>query len=136
MRRDLTEQIAQFMDEQFLDPTITATASRPASITNGIASPAASGDDADALYNDLNTALATFDAADVGTETVHIIMPPSLSRGISTMRNALGQGEFSLDESAGRHADGLSGHRVARMRRRRPSCSSRRTKFSSPMMGG
>ena len=95
VRRDLTEQIAQFMDEQFLDPTITATTSRPASITNGIASPAASGDDADALYNDLNTALATFDAAGVGTDSVHIIMPPALSRGISTMRNALGQGEFS-----------------------------------------
>jgi HK97 family phage major capsid protein/HK97 family phage prohead protease len=94
VRRDLTEQIAQFMDEQFLDPTITVSASRPASITNGIASPAASGDDADALYNDLNTALATFDNADVGTETVHIIMPPSLSRGIATMRNALGQTEF------------------------------------------
>lgn len=96
VRRDLTEQIAQFMDEQFLDPTITATDNRPASITNGVASPAASGDDADALYTDLNTALATFDNANLGTESVHIIMPPALARGISTMRNALGQSEFPL----------------------------------------
>lgn len=94
VRRDLTEQIARYIDEQFLDPTITVSASRPASITNGIASPAASGDDADALYNDLNTALATFDNADLGTESVHIVTTPALARGISTMRNALGQPEF------------------------------------------
>lgn len=94
VREDLAKQIVQFMDSQFLDPTVTATSSRPAAITNGIASPAASGDDANALYTDLNTALATFDNANLDTESVHILMTPALARGISTMRNALGQTEF------------------------------------------
>lgn len=95
VRRDLIEQIARFMDQQFLDPTITATATRPASITNGVVAPNASGTDADALYVDLNGALATFDNADMSTASLVIIMPPALARGISTLRNALGQFEFS-----------------------------------------
>lgn len=94
VRRDLVEQIVRFKDRQFLDPAVTATSARPASITNGVASPAASGTDADAVYTDLNTALATFDAAEVGTETVHILMPPSVARAIASLRNALGQFEF------------------------------------------
>jgi HK97 family phage major capsid protein/HK97 family phage prohead protease len=94
VRRDLVEQIVRFMDRQFLDPTITATSARPASITNGVSSPAASGTDADAVYADMNTALATFDAAEVGTDTVHVLMPPSVARAIASLRNALGQFEF------------------------------------------
>lgn len=94
VRRDLKDQIVAFMDRQFVDPTITATSSRPASITNGVASPAASGTDADALYADLNTALATFDDAETGTENVYILMRPAVARGISALRNALGQFEF------------------------------------------
>jgi HK97 family phage major capsid protein len=95
VRRDLVEQIVRFMDEQFIDPAITATSARPASITNGVSSPAASGTDADAVYVDMNTALATFDNAEMGTETVHVLMPPSVARAISSLRNALGQFEFS-----------------------------------------
>lgn len=95
VRRDLVEQIAKFIDEQFLDPAITASSSRPASITNGVASPPASGTDADALYKDLNGAMATFDTAETGTNTVHLLMRPALARGISALRNTLGQFEFS-----------------------------------------
>jgi len=101
VRQDLTEQIAQFMDSQFLDPAVAAGANNPASVTNGVASPAASGTDADALYVDLNTALATFDNADLGTESVHIVMTPALARGISTLRNALGQAEFPTMNPSG-----------------------------------
>jgi HK97 family phage major capsid protein len=93
VRDDLVKQIAQFMDEQFLNPSITATANRPASITNGVASPAASGTDADALYLDLNTALATFDDNE-GAENITILMTPALARGISTLRNSMGVLEF------------------------------------------
>jgi HK97 family phage major capsid protein len=94
VRTDLVEQIVRFMDRQLIDPTVTATSARPASITNGVASPAASGTDADAVYADMNTALATFDNAEVGTETIHVLMPPSVARAISSLRNALGQFEF------------------------------------------
>jgi HK97 family phage major capsid protein len=90
VRRDLVEQIARFMDQQFIDPTVTATTNRPASITNGVTSPAASGTTADDVALDINTALATFDSADVSTESVVILMTPALARGISTLRTDLG----------------------------------------------
>lgn len=101
VRRDLTEQIARFMDAQFLNPAITATANRPASITNGVVAVSATGTDADALYADLNSALAAFDDAEMNTNTVHLIMPPALARGISSLRNALGQFEFGGVSMAG-----------------------------------
>ena len=94
VRRDLVEQIARFIDDQLLDPAVSASANNPASLTNGVASPAASGADADALYVDINTALATFDNANNGTASVHIIIPPALARGISTLRNTMGNFEF------------------------------------------
>jgi HK97 family phage major capsid protein/HK97 family phage prohead protease len=92
-RDDLVKQAAKFLDEQFLNPSITATANRPASITNGVASPAASGTDADALYLDMNAALATFDNNE-DADNLYILMPPALARGISTLRNAQGIMEF------------------------------------------
>jgi len=95
VRRDLVEQIARFKDRQFIDSTVTATANRPAAITQGVSSPAASGTTAEDLYFDMNQALATFDNADQSTETVVIVMTPALARGISTLRNALGQFEFT-----------------------------------------
>jgi len=94
VRTDLVDQIVRFMDRQFLDSTVTATANRPAAITQGVSSPAASGTTAEDLYFDMNTALATFDNADQSTESVVILMTPALARGISTLRNALGQLEF------------------------------------------
>lgn len=95
VRRDLVEQIARFMDQQWIDTTVTATASRPASITNGVASPSASGTTIEDFWADMNTALATFDSAEVSTESIVVLMTPALARGISTLRNALGQFEFT-----------------------------------------
>lgn len=95
VRNDLVKSIAKFMDEQLLDTSITATSSRPASLTNGVSATSASGYDADALYTDLNTALAGYDDAETGTDNIYLLMTPATARGISTMRNALGQFEFN-----------------------------------------
>jgi HK97 family phage major capsid protein/HK97 family phage prohead protease len=101
VRTDLVEQMARFLDAQFITPTVTVGANNPASITNLVASPPATGTDADALYVDLNTALATFDTANMGTESVHIIMTPALARGISTLRTTLGVTEFPAMSPSG-----------------------------------
>lgn len=102
VRRDLVEQIARFMDAQFITPSVSAGANNPASITNGVASPSAGGTTAEDLYFDLNAALATFDDVDLSTESLVILMTPALARGISTLRNALGQFEFgSLTRTGG-----------------------------------
>jgi len=101
VRRDLVEQMARFIDAQFITPSVSAGANNPASVTNGVSGHGASGTDADSLYTDLNTALSDFDAADLGTESVVVIMPPALSRGIATLRNALGQFVFPTVEVMG-----------------------------------
>jgi len=95
VRRDLIEQIAQYQDGQFLDPAITETATRPASITQGVSAVPASGTDGDSLYEDLNDALAAFDTANLSTSSMVFVMPMAVARGISTLRNALGQFEFT-----------------------------------------
>lgn len=94
VRNDLVQQIGRFRDQQFIDPTVTASTARPASITQGVSSPSASGTTAEDLYYDMNLALATFDNADQSVESLVVLMTPALARGISTLRNALGQFEF------------------------------------------
>lgn len=89
VRDDLVAQIARFKDSQFIDSTVTATSSRPASITNGVSSPAATGATALAFFADMNAALATFDD-NPNSENLTILMPPALARGLSTLQNVNG----------------------------------------------
>jgi len=101
VRTDLTRSIAKFIDEQMLDASVTASASRPASLTQGVSAISASGYDADALYIDINAALAAYDDADTGVSNVHIVTTPALARGIATIRNPLGQFEFTGVQPSG-----------------------------------
>jgi len=107
VRRDLTAGIAQFMDTQFLDPSVSVGANNPASITNGVSAVTATGSAADDLYADLNVALSAFDDSDTGVESIVILMRPKLARGISTLRNALGQFEFTGLSMAGGTLNGF-----------------------------
>ena len=102
-RGDLIEQCAKFLDEQFIKVAITAGASNPASITNGVASPAATGTDVDAVKADLMTALATFTAAKIPITGLVIATTPNLALGLSLLTNALGQAPagFSVTPSGG-----------------------------------
>lgn len=102
VRDDLVKGISKFMDEQFLNSTITATSTRPASVTNGVSGAAASGTDADAFWYDWNVALAAYDTANSELNTLHIAMTPALARGLSSLRNAFGQKELpSLNARGG-----------------------------------
>lgn len=103
-RRDLTEQIARFMDQQFLRLTVAAVANtNPASITNGVTPVAATGDDADALEADLFNALAPFDNTNVGDGRLYIVMQPKLARSIALLRPDVGNGRLypELTQSGG-----------------------------------
>lgn len=108
VRRDLVAQVARFLDTQFIDPAVTAGANNPASITNGVTPIAASGSDAEALYWDLNTALAVFDDSDMGTDSITLLMRPGTARAVSMLRNALGQFEFSGITMAGGNLGGFN----------------------------
>jgi HK97 family phage major capsid protein len=95
VRQDLIAQMAQFLDEQFLDPSVTAVANtNPASITNGASSFAATGTDADNLRADLYRLFGYFSAASMGVSGLTLIMTSNLAMGIALLTNALGQPEF------------------------------------------
>jgi HK97 family phage major capsid protein len=103
VRRDLIEQCARFLDAAFIQVAKTAGANNPASITNGVNAPNATGSTLVALIADLTTALATFDTADLGTDGLVIVTTPALARGISMMTNPLGQtpNGFSMTPQGG-----------------------------------
>jgi HK97 family phage major capsid protein len=94
VRTDLVEQMARFIDVQFLRLTVASGASNPASITNGVTPINATGDDADALEADLFNALAPFDDTNVGDNNVTLVMQPKLARSIGLLRPDVGNGRL------------------------------------------
>lgn len=95
VRDDLAGAMRQFLDEQFVDPTVAAVANvSPASITNGAGTSAASGTTSTALRTDFKTILAQFTAANLPTNGCVFIMLPDQATAIGLIQNALGQTEF------------------------------------------
>jgi HK97 family phage major capsid protein len=90
VRRDLTDQIAQFMDEQFITPSVAAGANNPASVTNGVTAIPASGTGIEDLFTDINHALSHYDDAGISTTGVTLVTTPTVARGVSALRNSLG----------------------------------------------
>lgn len=91
VRNDMVEQCASFLDAQFIQVGVAAGANNPASITNGVTSPAATGADLQSFTYDLKLALATFVAADIPLTGLVIVTTPTIALGISLFTNALGQ---------------------------------------------
>lgn len=95
VRTDMAAAIQEFIDEQFVDPTVTAVANvSPASITQGAGNAAATGTTADDFRHDLQLALTQLIAANISPAGVYVIMQSSLALALSLMRNALGNKEF------------------------------------------
>jgi HK97 family phage major capsid protein len=95
VRDDMVAGIASFMDNQFLDPTITAIAGvRPASITEGVAGTAASGTTEAAARADIRALLGGFIGSNIGLDGVVLLMNPSVAFNLGTVVNALGQPAF------------------------------------------
>jgi len=90
VQRDLIEQCAQFLDEQFIHVGVTETPDHPASITNGANAHPASGTDYAALQADLAAAMATFDSAGISTVGLAIVTTPAIARGISMLLGPMG----------------------------------------------
>jgi HK97 family phage major capsid protein len=90
-RQDLQEQVAKFLDEQFIQVGIAPGTNNPASITYNVTSPAASGTTVEALKADLQAALATFTAAKIPITGLVIVTTPDVALGISLLSTDLGQ---------------------------------------------
>jgi HK97 family phage major capsid protein/HK97 family phage prohead protease len=108
VRDDLANGIAQFLDEQFFDPSISESNDvNPPSITNGATTAAASGDTIASVINDFKTAFANFQAANVDLDGAVIVMQTQAATGLGMMVNALGQQQFPAINSMGGQLFGL-----------------------------
>lgn len=95
VRRDLTAQVAQFLDEQFIDPSIAAAAGvSPASITNGVTPVPATGTGAANLRADMRDLVASFLSNNLSVSGCALVMSETMAASISLLVNALGQPEF------------------------------------------
>lgn len=108
VRQDLIDQMAQFLDKDFVDPAKAAVADvSPASITNGVTPVEASGTDADALRSDIQKLYAKFVAANLSIAGAVWLMPETSALAISGLRNPLGQKEFPEITAQGGVLEGL-----------------------------
>lgn len=95
VRSDLIASMAQFLDDQFLDPQKGEVSNvSPASITFGVTPVVASGSDAAAVRADVMDLFSTFLAANLGVSGAVWVMSPTLALGLSMIMNPLGQPEF------------------------------------------
>jgi HK97 family phage major capsid protein/HK97 family phage prohead protease len=95
VRNELTEGIARYLDNQFIDPAVAAVANvSPASITNGVAGTAASGTTEAAARADLRALMATFATNNFGLDDVVLLMAQNVAFTLGTVVNSLGQTAF------------------------------------------
>jgi HK97 family phage major capsid protein/HK97 family phage prohead protease len=92
VRSDMIAAMAQFLDRQFVDPTVAAVVNvSPASITNGVTATVRSGTNQAAFVTDITSLLNTFLTANLSTAGGVWIMSQRQALAFSLMLNALGQ---------------------------------------------
>lgn len=94
IRDDLVKQISKFLDEQFIDPTVTVSADNPASVTQGVTPVPASGATAEAFRTDMRALRAAFRAANMSTAGTVLVMNGGVADALGDLMNAFGQPEF------------------------------------------
>jgi len=97
VRDDLANAAIERIDMDFIDPAKAAgqgaTAS-PSSITNGITPIASTGNDAESIRRDIGNLWAVADSTNMPVTGAVYITDSKTARGLSLMRNALGNAEF------------------------------------------
>lgn len=102
LRDALAAAVAARIDTDFIDPDKSASAGvSPASITNGVTAVHSSGNDADAIREDVRALMATFVAANNPPTSGVWIMSSATALALSLMVNPLGQPEFSAVNMGG-----------------------------------
>jgi HK97 family phage major capsid protein/HK97 family phage prohead protease len=92
VRADMIDAMAQFLDRQFVDPTVAAVTNvSPASITNGVTATTRTGTNQAAFVTDVTTLLTTFLTANLSTAGGVWLMSQRQALAFSLMLNALGQ---------------------------------------------
>ncbi len=87
IQNDLLKSIQQYQDQQFIDPTVTASANvRPASITNGTTNFTISGVTIAAITADINKLIGAFITANLYPEAGAFVMHPRTAQFLGTLR--------------------------------------------------
>lgn len=94
VRDDLADEIVQFMNDQFIDPTKAETEDSPASVLNGATKIVASGVTADAFKTDLRKLRSTFITANLSLSGAYYVMSETMASFISDLTDALGNPVF------------------------------------------
>lgn len=95
VRDQIAAALRERMDIDFIDPNKSAAAGvSPASITNGLGAVSSSGNDADAIREDIRALFALFIAANNAPTNGVWIMAATTALALSLMVNTLGQPEF------------------------------------------
>lgn len=95
VRNDLMKTIAQFLDQQFIDPNYAPVANvSPGSVTYGVTGLQPTGTNYAAVSADVQTTFGTFISANLDPTGCVWIMPPTRALALSMMQNALSQPQF------------------------------------------
>jgi hypothetical protein len=94
VRDELAAACRARIDADFVDPAITATTARPASITNGLTALSSAGTTADNARTDVANLLESFILNHMDVSSLVLLMPNTLALSLSLLRNSLGQTEF------------------------------------------
>jgi len=102
-RADMIAGIAQFLDNQFFDPTITVVANvRPASVTNGVTGTASTGP-----LGDIVTIANAFTLHNVPLDQLVIVMSPNNALVLSFQTDSMGNRRFPDMTASGGTVSGI-----------------------------
>jgi HK97 family phage major capsid protein/HK97 family phage prohead protease len=108
VRDSLAAALRERLDTDFIDPAKAASAGiSPASVTNGVSAIASTGNDADAIREDIRLLFGVFIAANNAPTSGVWIMSATTALALSQMRNPLGQKEFPGITMLGGDFEGL-----------------------------
>jgi HK97 family phage major capsid protein/HK97 family phage prohead protease len=95
IREDLRRAMTEFLDRQFIDPSVAAVTNvSPASVLNGVTAVTPTGTTASAFRADVKTLLAPLLTANIPLESGVWVMHTSQALSLSLMQNSLGQQVF------------------------------------------
>lgn len=94
VRDELARAVTARIDTDFVDPAISATSARPASITNGLTALSSAGTSADNARTDVANLIESFILNHMDVSSLVLLMPNTLALSLSLLRNSLGQQEF------------------------------------------
>lgn len=109
LRREMINGIAQYLDQQFIDPAVAAVAGvSPGSVTNGVTPITSAGTTPANARTDLQALINAMTAAGISTAGAALVMSETNAAALGSALNPLGQPLFSGLNSTGGTAMGIT----------------------------